>query len=118
MMEVEKSYDTAVKEKQRVQLLLESVQRRADDLERTLETTNQKVEELKLIENNVNDINSKCLDLESRLTMTEKEKDIAQRDIHKYREMIEVFEYKLLIVDMNIIINICVMYTRYFRKKT
>ncbi|XP_012226030.1 girdin [Linepithema humile] len=89
MMELEKNYDTAVKEKQRVQLLLESVQRRADDLERTLETTNQKVEELKLIENNVNDINSKCLDFEVRLTVTEKEKDSAQRDIHKYREMIE-----------------------------
>lgn len=89
-MELEKNYDTAVKEKQRVQLLLESVQRRADDLERTLETTNQRVEDLKLIENNVNDINSKCLELETRLTATEKEKDTAQRDIHKCREAIEV----------------------------
>ncbi|XP_018393533.1 PREDICTED: girdin [Cyphomyrmex costatus] len=89
MLELEKNYDTAVKEKQRVQLLLESVQRRADDLERTLETTNQKVEELKLIENNINDINSKCLDLETRLITTEKEKDVAQRDIYKYRETIE-----------------------------
>lgn len=90
MIELEKSYDTAVKEKQRVQLLLESVRRRADDLERTLEVTNQKIEELKIIENNVNDVNSKCLDLESRLTATEKEKDAAQRDVHKYRETIEV----------------------------
>ncbi|RLU18432.1 hypothetical protein DMN91_008789 [Ooceraea biroi] len=89
IIELEKNHDTAVKEKQRVQLLLESVQRRADDLERTLETTNQRVEDLKLIENNVNDINSKCLELEARLTATEKEKDIAQRDIHKYREAIE-----------------------------
>ncbi|XP_020278757.1 protein Daple isoform X2 [Pseudomyrmex gracilis] len=88
-IELEKNYDTAVKEKQRVQLLLESVQKRADDLERTLETTNQRVEELKLIESNVNDIKSKCLDLESRLTATEKEKDVAQRDLHKYREVIE-----------------------------
>lgn len=89
-MELEKNYDTAVKEKQRVQLLLESVQRRADDVERTLESTNQKVEELKLIENNINDIKSKCLDLETKLTTTEKEKDVAQRDIHKCRETIEV----------------------------
>lgn len=89
MMELEKNYDTAVKEKQRVQLLLESVQRRADDLERTLETTNQKIEELKLIENNINDIKSKCLDFETKLTVTEKEKDTAQRDIHKCRETIE-----------------------------
>lgn len=109
-MELEKNYDTAVKEKQRVQLLLESVQRRADDLERTLETTNQKVEELKLIENNINDINSKCLDLETRLTVTEKEKDGAQRDIHKYRETIEVniatyYEY-LIFIRRNILHNI------------
>lgn len=71
-------------------MLLESVQRRADDLERTLESTSQRVEELKVVESNVNGINSKCLDLESRLTATEKEKDTAQRDLHKYREMIEV----------------------------
>lgn len=89
-MELEKNYDIAVKEKQRVQLLLESVQRRADELERTLEMTNQKVEKLKLVENSANDIKSKCLDLESRLTTVEKEKDAAQRDIYKYREMIEV----------------------------
>lgn len=79
-----------MKEKQRVQLLLESVRRRADDLERTLEVMNQKVEELKIIESNVNDINSKCLDFESRLIATEKEKDAAQRDIYRYRETIEV----------------------------
>lgn len=90
MIEVEKSYDTAVKEKQRVQLLLESVRRRADDLERSLETANQKVEELKVIENKVNEVNSRCLDLESRLTATEKEKDTAQRDLYKCRETIEV----------------------------
>ncbi|KOC65805.1 Girdin [Habropoda laboriosa] len=68
MIELEKNNDTAVKEKQRVQSLLESVQRRADDVEH---------------------INSKCLDLESKLMAVEKEKDVAQRDIHRYRETIE-----------------------------
>ncbi|PBC30805.1 Protein Daple [Apis cerana cerana] len=89
MIELEKNYDIAVKEKQRVQSLLESVQRRADDLERSLELANQKIEELKIIENNIKEINSKCLDLESKLVAVEKEKDIAQRDIHRYRETIE-----------------------------
>nr|XP_012146107.1 PREDICTED: daple-like protein isoform X1 [Megachile rotundata] len=89
MVELEKNYDTAVKEKQRVQTLLESVQRRADDLERNLEVANQKVEELKILETNIQEINSKCHDLESKLVATEKEKDIAQRDIHRYRETIE-----------------------------
>ncbi|KAL6440038.1 hypothetical protein ACFW04_002993 [Cataglyphis niger] len=89
MMELEKNYDIAVKEKQRVQLLLESVQRRDDELERTLEMTNQKVEKLKLAANNANDIKFKCLDFESRLTTIEKEKDAAQRDLYKCREMIE-----------------------------
>ncbi|XP_012350202.1 LOW QUALITY PROTEIN: protein Daple [Apis florea] len=89
IIELEKNYDIAVKEKQRVQSLLESVQRRADDLERSLELANQKIEELKIIENNVKEINSKCLDLESKLVAVEKEKDVAQRDIHRYRETIE-----------------------------
>ena len=90
MVELEKNCDTAVKEKQRVQSLLESVQRRADDLDRSLELANQKVEELKVVENNRNEISSKCLDLESKLVVVEKEKDVAQRDIHRYRETIEV----------------------------
>ncbi|CAK9824149.1 CCDC88A [Anthophora retusa] len=89
MIELEKNNDTAVKEKQRVQSLLESVQRRADDIERSLELANQKIEELKVVESNVKDINSKCLDLESKLVTVEKEKDVAQRDIHRYRETIE-----------------------------
>lgn len=90
MIELEKNCDTAVKEKQRVQSLLESVQRRADDLDRSLELANQKVEELKVVENNRKEINSKCLDLESKLVVVEKEKDVAQRDIYRYRETIEV----------------------------
>lgn len=90
MIELEKNYDTTVKEKQRVQSLLESVQRRADDLERSLELANQKIEELKIIENNVNEINSKCLDLESKLMTVEREKDVALRDVHRYRETVEV----------------------------
>ncbi|XP_043261391.1 girdin isoform X1 [Colletes gigas] len=89
MVELEKSYDTAVKEKQRVQSLLESVQRRADDLERSLELANQKVEELKIVEDNIKEMNIKCLDLGTKLVAVEKEKDTAQRDIHRYRETIE-----------------------------
>ncbi|KAK1117749.1 hypothetical protein K0M31_015690 [Melipona bicolor] len=89
LIELEKNYDTTVKEKQRVQSLLESVQRRADDLERSLELANQKIEELKVIENNVNEINSKCLDLESKLATVEREKDVALRDVHRYRETVE-----------------------------
>ncbi|XP_076181138.1 protein girdin isoform X2 [Ptiloglossa arizonensis] len=89
VIELEKSYDTAVKEKQRVQSLLESVQRRADDLERSLDLANQKVGELKIVENNIKEINSKCLDLETKLVTVEKEKDTAQRDIYRYRETIE-----------------------------
>ncbi|XP_015438063.1 PREDICTED: girdin isoform X1 [Dufourea novaeangliae] len=89
MIELEKNSDTAVKEKQRVQSLLESVQRRADDLERSAELANQKLEELKIMESNVNELSTKCLDLESKLTTVEKEKDVAQRDIHRYRETIE-----------------------------
>ncbi|XP_015585133.1 girdin [Cephus cinctus] len=88
-IELEKSYETAVKEKQRIQSLLESAQRRADDLERSLELANQKLEELKSVRNDAHDAKSRCSDLESKLAVLEKEKEIAQRDIHKYRETIE-----------------------------
>lgn len=90
MIDIEKNCDTAIKEKQHIQSLLESVQRRADDLERTLDITNQKMEDLKVVENNIKDINAKCVDLESKLIATEKEKDSAQRDVNRCRETIEV----------------------------
>ncbi|KAG7203145.1 hypothetical protein KM043_010265 [Ampulex compressa] len=88
-IELEKNYETAVKEKQRVQALLESVQRRADDLEHAIEVANKQIEELKIIENNANESSSKCAELETKLAALEKEKEVAQRDIYRYKETIE-----------------------------
>lgn len=90
LVDMEKNYETAANEKQRIQSLLESVQRRADDIERSLEITNQKLEELKNVESQKDEANSKCSELETKIAVLEKERDTAQRDVHKYREALEV----------------------------
>ena len=87
---MENNYDTVIKEKQRVQSLLESVQRRADDLDRSLEIANQKVEELKFAQASAKEAEAKCNDLEAKVAILEKDKETALRDIFKYRETIEV----------------------------
>lgn len=88
--ELERSYELAVKEKQRVQSLQESAQRRADDLERSLDLANQKLEDMKNVESKLSDTMIKCTELETKLVNLEREKDNAQRDINKYRLTIEV----------------------------
>lgn len=89
-MELEQNYEMSLKEKQCVQSLLESVKKRADDLERSLELSNQKIDELKISERKISDLNVKCVDLECKLVTLEREKETAQRDIHRYKETIEV----------------------------
>ncbi|XP_066586200.1 girdin [Prorops nasuta] len=89
VIELEKSFDDTTKEQQRIQCLLESAQRRADDLERSLENANHKIEDLKLVEASVMEIKGKCLGYESKILALEKEKEAAQRDIHRFKETIE-----------------------------
>ncbi|XP_015121094.1 protein Daple [Diachasma alloeum] len=89
IIELEKNYETAIKEKQRVQSLLESVQRRADELDRSLEISNQKLEDLRLMENKLKEAETKCTDVEIKIVTLEKDKETALRDVHKCRELIE-----------------------------
>lgn len=85
-----------IKEKQRIQSLLESVQRRADDLERSLEIANQKLDELKVAQTRAKEAEAKCHELEAKLVVLEKDKETGLRDIHKYRETIEVNRFSIL----------------------
>ncbi|XP_011298631.1 girdin [Fopius arisanus] len=89
IIELEKNYEITIKEKQRVQSLLESVQRRADELDRSLENANQKLEDLRLLENKLKEVETKCTDLETKIVILEKDKETALRDVHKCREIIE-----------------------------
>lgn len=103
LVDMEKNYETAANEKKRIQSLLESVQRRADDVERSLEVANQKLEELRDIETQSNKINSKCIEFEGKLSGLEKERDSAQRDVYKYREALEVIFFFLNIFNFSFI---------------
>ncbi|XP_051166692.1 girdin [Leptopilina boulardi] len=89
LIDMEKNYETAANEKKRIQSLLESVQRRADDIERSLESANQKLEQFREIESQSQKIHTKCLELEGKVCGLEKERDTAQRDVHKCREALE-----------------------------
>ncbi|XP_046424921.1 girdin isoform X1 [Neodiprion fabricii] len=87
--DLERNYESVVKEKQRIQSLQESAQRRAEDLERSLDLVNQKLEELKKTESKLSDMVLRCSELETKLLNLEREKENAQRDVNKFRLTIE-----------------------------
>ncbi|XP_012258487.2 girdin isoform X3 [Athalia rosae] len=87
--ELERSLDLAIKEKQRIQSLQESAQRRADDLEKSLDSANSKLEEMNNVEGRLSDTLLRCTELQTKLVTLEREKENAQRDVNKYRLTIE-----------------------------
>ncbi|XP_044017516.1 protein Daple isoform X2 [Aphidius gifuensis] len=87
--EFEKNYDIAIKEKQRVQSLFDSVCKRADELERSLELSNQRIDELKIVEDKLKKTDSKISEMVSKIVILEKDKESLTREIHKCRELIE-----------------------------
>lgn len=89
IVEFEKNYEIAIKEKQRVQSLLESVRKRADELERSLDMSNQKIEELKILDDKIIIYNKKCMEMEEKIIILEKDKESGLREVHKCRELIE-----------------------------
>lgn len=116
ILELEKNCEAVIKEKQRIKLLLESVQKRADDQERSLEVANQQLEKLKCIESDANDVKTKCSELESKIAALEKDKETAVRDVHKYREIIEVI---IEINNQTLLLSFCTKSSLHFflRKK-
>ncbi|XP_043277284.1 protein Daple-like isoform X2 [Venturia canescens] len=89
IVKLENHNEMVCKEKEKIQLLLESAQRRADDLERLLEMSNQRLEELKAREGRAMRAEAKCYELENKLTISEKEKNLALGDVGKMRVTIE-----------------------------
>lgn len=114
ILELEKNCEAVIKEKQRIKLLLESVQKRADDQERSLEVANQQLEKLKCIESDANDVKTKCSELESKIAALEKDKETAVRDVHKYREIIEVI---IEINNQTLLLSFCTKSSLHFKEK-
>lgn len=95
IIDLEKQVETLGKEKQRVQNLSESIQRRADELERSyeaktreLETLQPKIADLEALKRNHDEIQSK-------ICMLEKENGNLLKDVTKLRESLETKDVQL-----------------------
>ena len=82
--------ESNTKEKQRLQCLVESIQRRADELERALEVANQQAESWKVEAQLVPSLRTQCSTNETKLESMEKENQSLQRELTKLRESLEV----------------------------
>jgi chromosome segregation ATPase len=88
--ELEKVTESVTKEKQRLQCLVESVQRRADELERTNEIASQQAETWKSEAQHVPVLRTQCSTSQAKIESLEKENQSLQRELAKLRESIEV----------------------------
>jgi predicted nucleic acid-binding Zn-ribbon protein len=78
------------KEKQRLQCLVESIQRRADELERSNEIASQQAETWKSEAQHVPELRTQCSTRQAKIESLEKEIQSLQRELAKLRESVEV----------------------------
>jgi TolA-binding protein len=78
------------KEKQRLQCLVESIQRRADELERTNEVASQQAETWKSEAQHVPELRTQFSTSQAKVESLEKENLSLQRELVKLRESLEV----------------------------
>ncbi|XP_062559689.1 girdin [Armigeres subalbatus] len=88
-IDLEKQIESITKDKQRVQNLLESIQRRAIDLERSIENKAKEVQQLNERCNEFDSIKRKSYEIEGKFTALEKENCSQSKDIAKYKEVLE-----------------------------
>lgn len=86
----EKQVETLTKEKQRIQNLSVSIQRRADDLERFLETKKKELETLLPKAEACDRFEMETLDLKEKIGGLEKENANLTKDLNKFKETLEV----------------------------
>ncbi|KAJ4427776.1 hypothetical protein ANN_25429 [Periplaneta americana] len=88
--ELDKVVESMAKEKQRLQCLVESIQRRADELERTNDVANQQTENWKTEAKQIPELRTQCSTNQAKIESLEKENQGLQRELSKLRESIEV----------------------------
>lgn len=89
LIDTEKQVETLTKEKQRVQTLSDSIQRRADDLERTLNSTQKLVEQVQSRADRCDTAENDLVEVRSRVQSVERENATLSRDLTKLRENLE-----------------------------
>lgn len=90
LIDIEKHVETLTKEKQRIQTLSDSIQRRADDLERMLDANTKEMDGLRPRAMAADRFENELSTTVDRLQSVEKENATMTRDVVKLRENLEV----------------------------
>lgn len=89
LQDFERHLESLTKDKQRIQMLCDSIQRRADDLEKTLDARTKELNILKPEADKVTSFIIQTEELKTKLSYSEKESHNLQREVNKLREAIE-----------------------------
>lgn len=90
LIDLEKHVEMLTKEKQRIQTLSESIQRRADDLERSLDGKTKEVESMQPKVRASERFESDVVELKNRINLMERENGNLTKDIAKFKKTVEV----------------------------
>lgn len=90
LIDLEKHVEVLTKEKQRIQTLLESIQRRADDLERSLDGQTKEVEAMQPKVRACERFETEVVDLKNKINLMERENGNFSKDVTKFKQNIEV----------------------------
>ncbi len=89
LIDLEKHAETLTKEKQRIQNLYESVQRRAADLERVVDKNKKEIDELQTKTMEFNSIKTEIIELQDKNVAMERETVALVKEVTKLRENLE-----------------------------
>lgn len=96
LVALEKQVEALTKEKQRIQNLSVSIQRRADDLERFLDTKKKELETLQPKAESCDRFAIEALNLNEKINTLEKENANLTKDLNKFKENLEVCSTEVL----------------------
>nr|CAD7574564.1 unnamed protein product [Timema californicum] len=95
MSELEANMDTITKEKQRVQCLVDSLQRRLEELERSLESNNTQLEHWRTEAGKIPTLQARSSEASTRIEELERETQNFQREVTRLKENQEVKDVSL-----------------------
>ncbi|PZC72236.1 hypothetical protein B5X24_HaOG211677 [Helicoverpa armigera] len=89
LQDFEKHLESITKDKQRIQMLCDSIQRRADELEKSLDARTKELNILKPEADKVTGLIIQTEELKTKLTYSERDTHNLQREVNKLREAVE-----------------------------
>ncbi|KPJ19852.1 Protein Daple [Papilio machaon] len=89
LQDFEKHLESLTKDKQRIQMLCDSIQKRADDLEKSLDARTKELNSVKPEADKAMRLLIQTEELKTKLTYSEKEAHNLQREVNKLKEAVE-----------------------------